>query len=120
MRELQIHGHLCDYTIPDLTIVPKKRHMRGDNEVYGHSTLLIVEVVSRSSVQDDHVIKPRTCASAGVPLHLVIDTFKGVARLMSEPGDKGYQHQLEVTLGKPLPLPEPWDMAVDTAKLIEA
>ncbi|GLX02481.1 Uma2 family endonuclease [Microtetraspora sp. NBRC 16547] len=113
-------GAQVDRYVPDLTIVPKNRRMWGDDEVYGDSTLLIVEVVSKSSVRDDHVVKPRNCALAGVPLYLVIDTFKGVARLMSEPGEKGYQHQVEVTLGKPLPLPEPWDLAIDTAKLVEA
>lgn len=113
-------GPQMDRYIPDLTIVPRDRRMWGDDEIYGDSTLLVVEVVSKSSVHDDHVVKPRSCAAAGVPLYLTIDTFKGTARLLSDPSQAGYQHRHQVALGKPLTLPEPWNLTIDTGKLIEA
>ncbi|GIH70657.1 Uma2 family endonuclease [Sphaerimonospora thailandensis] len=113
-------GAQLDRYRPDATVVPRSPRMWDPENVYGNQTLLVVEVVSPSSQDDDHVMKPKNCAIAGVPLYLVIDTFQNVARLMAEPSENGYQHQVEVTLGKPLPLPEPWDLTIDTGKLIEA
>ncbi|MGI5492206.1 Uma2 family endonuclease [Microtetraspora malaysiensis] len=116
---LFLHPQLDRYR-PDLLIAKPTARMWNPENIWGSDTLLVVEVVSPSSGEDDHGHKPRNCALAGVPLYLVIDSFKGVARLMSDPGEKGYQHLVEVTLGKPLPLPEPWDVTLDTAALVEA
>ncbi|ETK31856.1 Uma2 family endonuclease [Microbispora sp. ATCC PTA-5024] len=110
-------GPQVDRYIPDLTIVPKDRRMWGEDEVYGASTLLVVEVVSKSSVRDDHVVKPESCAIAGVPLFLVIDTFTATARLLSQPDGGTYRTEVEVALGDPLELPSPWDLTVDTKAL---
>jgi Uma2 family endonuclease len=104
---------------PDVIVIPSNARLWDPSHVYADSTLLIVEVVSPSSVQDDHVVKPRACAIAGAPLYLVIDTFDGIARLFSEPAETGYQNQIEAPLGKPLTLPEPWDLTIDTGQLIE-
>ena len=81
--------------------------------------LLVAEVVSPSSVHDDHVVKPRSCALAGVPLYLVVDTFASRFRLLSRPGPEGYADEVTESLGKPLELPAPWNLTIDTAKLIE-
>lgn len=105
--------------IPDLAIVPKERRMWGDDHVHGDSTLLAVEVVSPSSVNDDYVIKPANYARGGVPLYLLIDPIKGIARLYSLPSEKGYRQQNEVPLGDPLDLPEPWKLTIDTGKLLD-
>ncbi|MCT9931403.1 Uma2 family endonuclease [Planotetraspora sp. A-T 1434] len=113
-------GPQIDRYIPDLTIVPRNRRMWGEDEVYGDSTVLVVEVVSKSSVRDDHVVKPESCAVAGVPLYLVIDTFKGTARLLSRPDGGSYAKEEQISLGEPLQLPEPWGLTIDTGKLVEA
>jgi Uma2 family endonuclease len=104
---------------PDLIAVPAKPLMWDPCHIYADSTLLVVEVVSPSSVQDDHVVKPKHCALAKVPLYLVIDTFQETARLLSHPTDHGYTTEVHVPLGYPLPLPSPWDLTLDTRKLIE-
>lgn len=112
-------GSQADRYIPDLVIVPPKPRMWGDDEVYGDSTLLAVEVVSRSSSTDDHIVKPKNCALAEVPLYLLIDPFQDIAILLSHPTEKGYLQQTQVPLGKPLDLPEPWKITIDTGKLID-
>jgi hypothetical protein len=56
-------------------------------------------------------------ARGGVPLYLVIDTFAGRVRLLSRPGEKGYGRQVEVRLGEPLELPDPWSLTLDTSVL---
>jgi hypothetical protein len=73
--------------------------------------------VSRSSAHDDHETKPRGCALGGVPLYLVIDAFTSKIRLLSRPGDDGYDHEVEVKLGEPLDLPDPWNLTLDTSRL---
>jgi Uma2 family endonuclease len=102
---------------PDLLVVPPKPTLWGDDHVFGKDTLLVAEVVSKSSTHDDHEVKPRGCARGGVPLYLVIDTFTGKARLLSRPGDDGYDHEVEVKLGEPLELPGPWSLTLDTSRL---
>ncbi|MEU9888451.1 hypothetical protein [Sphaerisporangium sp. NPDC051011] len=64
------------------------------------------------------MVKPRKCALASVPLYLVIDTLQGCARLMSRPSPSGYAEQMPVTLGECLMLPDPWDLKIDTGKLL--
>ncbi|MFC0862503.1 Uma2 family endonuclease [Sphaerimonospora cavernae] len=113
-------GPQVDRYIPDLAIVPPDRRMWGEDEVYGDSTLLVVEAVSRSSINDDHLVKPKNCAIAGVPLYLVIDPLEGRVRLLSHPSEAGYTREVTVKFGDSLELPEPWDLTIDTGKLIEA
>jgi Uma2 family endonuclease len=102
---------------PDLLVVPSTPRMWGDDHVYGNATLLVVEVVSKSSRHDDHVIKPRGCAAGKVPLYLVVDTFAGKVRLFSRPGEQGYAERVEVAFGEKLELPDPWNTAIDTGRL---
>ncbi|MFI6799034.1 Uma2 family endonuclease [Streptosporangium canum] len=104
---------------PDLIAVPTKARQWDPNHVYADSTFLVVEVVSPSSIDDDHVVKPRNCARAGVPLYLVIDALDNKVRLLSRPSKDGYTHEVSVKLGDPFDLPAPWNLTVDTGKLIE-
>lgn len=102
---------------PDLLVVPPNPTQWGDDHVYGKDTLLVAEVVSKSSVRDDHEVKPLGCARGKVPLYLVVDTFAGRVRLLSHPAEDGYGHAVEVRIGEPLDLPDPWCLTLDTAKL---
>jgi Uma2 family endonuclease len=102
---------------PDVLVVPPDPGLWGNDHVFGKDTLLVVEVVSKSSGHDDHEVKPRGCALGKVPLYLVVDTFAERVRLLSRPGEKGYDHEVEVRLGEPLELPAPWSLTLDTAAL---
>ena len=51
-----------------------------------------------------------------MPLYLVVDTFAGWVRLLSRPGEKGYDDTVEVRLGEPLELPG-WSLTLDTSVL---
>ncbi|MBB4937029.1 hypothetical protein FHR32_001334 [Streptosporangium album] len=75
--------------------------------------------VQKDRYKPDHVVKPRNCAAADVPLYLVIDAFKNQVRLLSRPSETGYAHETLVKLGDPLDLPAPWNLTIDTGKLIE-
>ncbi|GAA2849211.1 hypothetical protein GCM10010517_06530 [Streptosporangium fragile] len=104
---------------PDLVVVPSNPPLWDPSHVHADATLLVAEVVSPSSIRDDHVIKPQACALAGVPLYLVLDAFANRFRLLSRPGPEGYAEEATEAFGKPLELPEPWNLTVDTGKLIE-
>lgn len=103
---------------PDLLVVPSDPKRWGEDHVHGEDTILVAEVVSRSSEHDDHVAKPRGCALGKVPLYLVIDAFADKVRLLSRPGEKGYEQEVEVKLGAPLDLPDPWNLTLDTSLLV--
>ncbi|GAA0353407.1 Uma2 family endonuclease [Actinoallomurus spadix] len=104
---------------PDLTVVPAKPKMWAADHVYSDQVLLAVEVVSPSSATDDHQVKPRRYAAGGVPLCLVIDVFTRKVRLLSEPGADGYEQETDVALGRPIELPEPWGLTIETAALTD-
>ena len=74
---------------PDILVVPPEPALWGKDHVFGEDTLLVGEVVSKSSGHDDHEVKPRGCAAGKVPLYLVVDTFAGRVRLLSRPGRRG-------------------------------
>ncbi|MCO5969700.1 Uma2 family endonuclease [Actinoallomurus sp. WRP6H-15] len=104
---------------PDSTVVPAEPKMWAKDHVYGDQVLLVVAVVSASSMTDDHEVKPRQYAAGGVPLCLVVDAFARKVRLLSQPGADGYERETDVALGRPLDLPEPWKLTIDTAALAE-
>ncbi|MFI6906313.1 Uma2 family endonuclease [Nonomuraea sp. NPDC050394] len=113
-------GTQNDRFIPDLVIVSKRPRMWGDDEVYADDTKLVVEVVSPSSVHDDYVTKPKAYAAAKVPVFLRIDPAKSTASLFTRPSADGYTVYVEVTMGAPLALPDPWNLILDTARLTDA
>jgi Uma2 family endonuclease len=107
-----------DRYIPDLLVLPRDPRMWDDENVHAEEALLVVEVVSPSSQSDDHVVKPRNCAAAGVPLYLVIDAFENQVTLFSQPSEAGYLNEVTETIGKPIELPAPWDLTIDTGRLL--
>ncbi|GGK50975.1 hypothetical protein Ppa06_08530 [Planomonospora parontospora subsp. parontospora] len=107
-----------DRYIPDLLVLPRDPRMWDDENVHAEEALLVVEVVSPSSQSDDHVVKPRNCAAAGVPLYLVIDAFENQVTLFSQPSETGYLNEVTETIGKPIELPAPWDLTIDTGRLL--
>ncbi|MCC5574938.1 Uma2 family endonuclease [Microtetraspora sp. AC03309] len=103
---------------PDLTVVPREPRMWSDDHVHADEALMVVEVVSPSSVQDDHEYKPGRCAKGKVPLYLVIDPAQEIVRLLSQPTEDGYDDEVKVPLGEKLSLPAPFDLVLDTAQLL--
>lgn len=115
-------GAQRDRYTPDLIVVPTNDPpLWGKDHVHGDATVLVVEVVSSSSAHDDHNVKPKTYAAAGVPLCMVIDCFAGTVRLLSKPNAQTERYELrhEVPIGKAIELPEPWDLTIDTGRLID-
>jgi hypothetical protein len=106
--------------IPDLMVAPKGAPQFGDDELLAPGVLLAAEVVSWGSRRRDRDVKPRAYAQGGVPLYLMIDRFASppAVILHSQPGPDGYGKRQAAAAGQPLRLPEPFDIALDTARLL--
>jgi Uma2 family endonuclease len=106
--------------IPDLMIAPPDAPQFGDAELLSGGVLLVAEVVSPSSRRQDREVKPRAYAQGRVPLYLVIDKLADppAVTLHHDPGPDGYRDRQRATAGQPLRLPEPFGVALDTARLL--
>lgn len=109
-----------DRYVPDLTVVAPGPRLHEEHAVHGDSTILLVDVVTVATTYDVYFVKPRSYARGGVPLYLVVDPFQRRVTLFSGPGGACYRTEAVVPLGDPLPLPDPWDLTVDTAVLTGA
>jgi Uma2 family endonuclease len=86
--------------------------------------LLVAEVCSPSSLRQDRAVKPTRCASAGIPLYLLIDRFTQpmTITLMSEPWKSGYSRIETVQAGPnggKLRIPEPFGITIDASTMPE-
>ncbi|MFE1317159.1 Uma2 family endonuclease [Kitasatospora phosalacinea] len=79
--------------------------------------LLAVEITSRSTARQDRTKKLWGYAHAPVPLYLLVDRFDRpgpTVTLYSEPSDGAYGQSVRVPFGKPVELPEPFGITLDT------
>ncbi|WP_433462480.1 Uma2 family endonuclease [Spirillospora sp. CA-128828] len=76
--------------------------------------VMVVEVTSTRPAQDREA-KRTGYARSGIPLYLLIDRDEEKVVLFSGPDGKDYGHIDQVPFGKPLPLPEPFEIELDTS-----
>jgi Uma2 family endonuclease len=107
--------------IPDLMVAPRGAAPFGECELLASGVLLAAEVVSPWSKRRDREVKPRAYAQGGVPLYLLIDRLDQppAVTLFSQPSADGYRKRQTATAGKPLRLPKPFGVALDTAGLLD-
>ncbi|MFC8226713.1 Uma2 family endonuclease [Streptomyces sp. NPDC057287] len=109
--------------VPDLVVMPTELIASADPEssdpLDAAEALLIVEITSKGNAREDRTKKYRAYARAGVPMYLLLDRFDtrgAMATLFTEPNEDGtYKHSEVVPFGKPLPLPDPFDVTLLTA-----
>jgi len=104
---------------PDLVVVPRvELRNRPDREpVPADLAKLAVEIVSRSTAHTDRVEKLWAYAQAPVPLYLLIDRFDEAGptvTLFSDPVGGHYQRSERVPFGKPVTLPAPIHLVLET------
>ncbi|AQT74075.1 MULTISPECIES: Uma2 family endonuclease [Streptomyces] len=103
--------------IPDLAVVPRKAVPRGENFTPADAAELVVEITSRSNAVHDRVAKLNGYAAAGIPLYLLIDphaTGSPTIHLYGESSDGKYRVLWAGKFGETVPLPAPFDLALDT------
>lgn len=82
------------------------------------NALLGVEITSKGNADTDRKAKLWSCAHAGVPLYLLLDRFAGggpAVELHSVPDNGVFMASPRVGFGKPIHLPAPFDLELDTA-----
>ncbi|AGP54477.1 Uma2 family endonuclease [Streptomyces rapamycinicus] len=105
-----------NWFVPDLAIVPREL-AKDAGALLPDQTLLIVEVTSDSNGDTDRVVKRRRYAEYGAPLYLLVDRQERTCTLYSAPGNLGYTKvDGPHPFGTPLPLPEPFDLELDTSE----
>ncbi|WP_329420374.1 Uma2 family endonuclease [Streptomyces sp. NBC_01693] len=108
--------------VPDLVVMPTELITAADPEASdpmdASEALLIVEITSQVNAREDRTKKYRAYARAGVPMYLLVDRFDtrgAMTTLFTEPNEDGtYKRSDAVPFGKPLPLPEPFDVTLLT------
>lgn len=104
------------YAIPDL-VIARPGAPEYDECLCGNGVLLAVEVTSTGGAQDDRTHKWVFYGQARVPLYLLVDQELGEVALHSGPFNGGYRNTVTVSLGKPLTLPDPFGITIDTSAL---
>ncbi|WP_258345376.1 Uma2 family endonuclease [Saccharopolyspora gregorii] len=102
--------------VPDLLVVLRER-MTPAVVLPGEDALLSVEITSKSNADTDRTTKLRAYAQAGIPLYLLIDRFAPrwpTITLFSEPDGEAYRESHSVPFGKPLDLPAPFTVTLET------
>lgn len=102
--------------IPDLVVAPKGVFPPHTEYNDPGPVLLVGEVTSRSTSDQDRGGKLRGYAAAGIPLYLLVDRTAGVVQVYSEPAEGRYTHCEEVALAKTITLPEPLGIELDTSE----
>ncbi|MEU1944432.1 Uma2 family endonuclease [Streptomyces sp. NPDC059474] len=102
--------------VPDFVIAPKGSF--GDSLEYHDpgAVMLVGEVTSHSTADNDRGPKLRGYAAAGIPFYLLIDRERKQAVLHSLPAGKRYTRKVEVDISQPLSLPEPLGFDLDTSE----
>ncbi|MFE6979162.1 Uma2 family endonuclease [Streptomyces sp. NPDC057682] len=122
-QTLSVHvASLGRLYVPHLVVMPTALVDAADPEVNhpmdAADARLVAEITSQGNARDDRTKKYRAYARAGVPVYLLIDRFdtRGpMSTVFTEPNEDGtYKRSDAVPFGKPLALPGPFDVTLDT------
>ncbi|KOT95222.1 restriction endonuclease [Streptomyces sp. NRRL F-4711] len=108
---------------PDLVVTLLPDHTESDTHIPAALVELVVEVTSKSNARHDRISKPAAYATAGIPLHLLVDRWAPggpTATLYGEPKGDVYRVLGAAKFGDPLTLPSPFDLTIDTSEFPEA
>ncbi|MET8580748.1 Uma2 family endonuclease [Streptomyces collinus] len=103
--------------VPDLVVLERAAGPDSGRLVPSQLVTMVVEVVSKTSVDRDYGVKRSIYAAGQVPAYLIVDPIVAHCVLLTEPTGEGddadYQAQRIVKFGAPLPL-EPLGVELDT------
>ncbi|CAL99858.1 Uma2 family endonuclease [Saccharopolyspora erythraea NRRL 2338] len=115
--QIPLRGNLF---IPDLMIMRGQDVPAGSDPIPADKALLVVEITSRGNADVDRKTKLWSYAHAAVPLYLLIDRYGPDGEwvsLHSNPESGVYQDVHRVPFGKPIDLPVPFRLTLDTDRL---
>ncbi|MDI9834685.1 Uma2 family endonuclease [Streptomyces sp. KAU_LT] len=96
--------------VPDLVVLERAARPASGALLPSSLVTMVVEVVSRTSIQRDYEIKRSIYAAGKVPVYLIVDPIMAQCVLLTRPvgrrHDADYQRQQVTKFGAPLPLEE--------------
>lgn len=105
--------------VPDLVVLRRDATPESGRLLSSELIALVVEVVSRTSVVRDYIVKRSIYAAGRIPAYLVIDPIMAHCVLLTLPVGEGddadYQAQLKLDFGDRLPL-DMLGIGLDTAE----
>ncbi|MEO3804797.1 Uma2 family endonuclease [Nonomuraea sp. B1E8] len=106
---------------PDFVLSPPDCRRWGERELMSSGLLMVAEVISPSSVEDDRVKKPLMYAAGGVPVMLLVDPIAvpPTVTVLSDVEEGEYQTVTRVAMGSTLHIPDPIGFDLDTAVFAE-
>ncbi|MFA1545323.1 Uma2 family endonuclease [Actinomadura chokoriensis] len=111
-------GQQDSRVIPDMVIAPAElRLFRGAAEwmrAESGGIAMVVEVTS-SRPERDRSGKRTGYARSGIPFYLLVDREEETVTLFTGTDGVDYRHTDQVVFGKTLPLPEPFEIELDTS-----
>ncbi|AUA14797.1 Uma2 family endonuclease [Streptomyces sp. SID8382] len=116
---LKVETYRNGHARPDGTLAHGDAFVGQGEWADADSVLMVVEVTSYDSDTDrrDRVEKPRAYAETGIPVYLLVDREAGEVTVFSEPDGVRYETTKTVPFGKPLTLPAPVGVTLDTEPL---
>jgi Uma2 family endonuclease len=106
--------------VPDLAVVPEKALRTGNgNFIPAAAAEFVVEITSKATASNDRTKKAAGYAQAGIALYLLIDgSAPGgpTITLYGEPKGGVYRVLRAGKFGAPMPLPQPFDLELDTSE----
>ncbi|MBX6383561.1 MAG: Uma2 family endonuclease [Microbispora sp.] len=102
---------------PDFVLAPKDCPRWGERELLSSGLVLVAEVVSKGSAEDDRLKKPGIYAAGGVPVMLLVDplTKPASVTVYSDPKEGRYQVTSTVPFGREVYVPHPIGSTLDTS-----
>lgn len=118
---LKVETYRNGHARPDGTLAPSDAFVGQGEWADAGEVLMVAEVTSYDSDTDrrDRIEKPRAYAETGIPVYLLIDREAGEVSVFSEPNGVRYESTRTVPFGKPLVVPEPVGITLDTEPLQE-
>ncbi|TDC88367.1 Uma2 family endonuclease [Actinomadura sp. 7K507] len=111
-------GHPDSRVIPDITFVSIESDPFREAEAWmpaeNDGIVMVVEVTS-SRPRRDREAKRAGYARAGISFYLLVDREEQTVTLFRGPDGTAYRHTDQVPFGKALPLPEPFEIELDTS-----
>ncbi|GAB2750226.1 hypothetical protein GCM10027072_53800 [Streptomyces bullii] len=92
----------------------ERRLYRGADSWMPCDGVAMVLEVTPTKPQADREAKRRCYARGGVPLHLLVDREASSITLFSDPEKDDYREHCTRPLGRPISLPEPFALDLDT------
>ncbi|MFI6346606.1 Uma2 family endonuclease [Streptomyces sp. NPDC050560] len=118
---LKVQTYRSGRARPDAVLAGSEAFVGQGEWAAPEGALMAVEVTSYDADTDerDRVQKPRAYAETGIPVYLLIDRDTCEVTVHSEPDGVRYESVRRVPFGKPVDLPEPVGITLDTERLKE-